>query len=174
MDQSVYIGMAAPIRKTYTKLMGEKTMAEEIDCVIEKGVKSRLPVYIYVPLDVVGIPVDATRLETPLNTSIVNEDSKAEDEIVKSTLQLIKGASNPVILGDVLTIRHGGQELARKLAHVTGFATYSTPLGKGVFDETSPAYNGCYNGEGEQSAGLFINFNLISENSFFSRLRQIH
>lgn len=151
MDQMIYVGMAEPIRKTHTVLTDEKTMAEEIDRVLEAGVKSKLPVYIYVPMDVVQVPLDTSRLEKPLNTKVVNSDAKLEDEVVKGTLELIKKSSKPSILADVLTIRHGGQELARRLAKATSFPTYSTPLSKGLFDETSPKYNGVYNGEGEQS-----------------------
>ncbi|TVY28535.1 Pyruvate decarboxylase [Lachnellula hyalina] len=147
MDQTVYVGMAEPIRKTHTILTDEKTMAQEIDRVIEAGVKSKLPVYIYVPMDVVGIPLDASRLEKPLNTKVVNSNSQMEDEVVQSTLELIRKSSKPSILADVLTIRHGGRELARRLANATQFPTYSTPLSKGVFDETDSKYNGVYNGE---------------------------
>ncbi|TVY86691.1 Pyruvate decarboxylase [Lachnellula willkommii] len=149
MDQTIYVGMAEPIRKTHTILTDENTMAQEIDRVIEAGVKSRLPVYIYVPMDVVGIPLDASRLEKPLNTKVVNRNSQMEDEVVKSTLELIKKSSKPSILADVLTIRHGGRELARRLASATQFPTYSTPLSKGIFDETDSKYNGVYNGEGK-------------------------
>jgi pyruvate decarboxylase len=148
MDQAIYVGMAAPIRKACTVLMDEKTMAQEIDRVIEVAVETRQPVYIYVPVDVPVVQLDAKRLETPLKTEVTNSDKGVEDEIVKSTLEAIKSASAPAILADVLTIRHGGKELAGKLMNLTKFPTYSTPLGKGVVDETSPYYNGLYNGEG--------------------------
>lgn len=162
MDQDVYIGMSAPIRKTYTKLSNPATMAQEIDRVIEEGVKSKLPVFIYIPLDTVGIPLDATRLETPLNTTITNADKQQEDEIVNSALELIKASSKPAILADVLTIRHGGQDLARRLVAATHFPSYSTPLSKGVVHEASPNYNGVYNGEGKTSlSDLHSNINSV-------------
>jgi len=148
MDHAIYVGMAGPIRKAYTVLMDEKTMAQEIDRVIEEGLRSRLPVYIYVPMDVAGIQLDAKRLETPLKTVVTNPNKDIEDEVVKSTLELIKTASAPAILADVLTIRHGGKKLAGELMNLTRFPTYSTPLSKGVVDETSPYFNGLYNGEG--------------------------
>lgn len=149
MDQAIYVGMAEPIRKTHTVLMGGDNMAQEIDRVIEAGVKSRLPVYIYVPMDLPSWQVDASRLETPLDTIIKNTDTKAEDEIVEATLEAIKNALNPCILVDVLTARHGGKELAEKLVDLTRFPVYATPLGKGIVDETHPCYNGLYNGSGK-------------------------
>jgi pyruvate decarboxylase len=154
MDPDIYIGMAAPIRKTYTKLTDEKTMAAEIDRVIEEGVKSKLPVYIYVPMDVVAVQLDSTRLETPLKTSIISQNSQVEDEVVRSILELIQKSSNPAILADVLAIRHGGQELTRRLVNATNFPNYSTPLSKGVIQETGPNYNGVYNGSGMGNLSL--------------------
>ncbi|KAH6717377.1 pyruvate decarboxylase [Leptodontidium sp. MPI-SDFR-AT-0119] len=145
MDHAIYIGMSEPVRKTHTFLMDDSTMAEEIDRVIVEGVKSRLPVFIYIPTDVVSVQLDAKRLETPLDTSVQNNVA-AEDAVVKSVLDLIKGASNPVILADVLTIRHGGRDLARELVDLTQFQSFSTPLSKGIIDETHPSYGGNYNG----------------------------
>ncbi|KAK0101891.1 hypothetical protein ONS95_001298 [Cadophora gregata] len=145
MDHAIYIGMSEPVRKTHTFLMDDSTMAQEIDRVIIEGVKSRLPVFIYIPIDVVSVQLDAKRLETPLDTSIKN-DKSAEDAVVKSVLELIKSASDPVILADVLTIRHGGRDLARELVDLTQFQSFSTPLSKGIIDETHPSYGGNYNG----------------------------
>ncbi|KIW32929.1 hypothetical protein, variant [Cladophialophora immunda] len=147
MDHATYIHMAAPIRETHAYLMDDKIMAEEIDRTIVACVRSRLPVYIYVPVDAVQVQLDAKRLETPLDVGVHNGDGKIEDQIVSSILSLIEKASDPVILADVLTVRHGGRELARELAELTQFASYSTPLSKGVIDETLPYYNGLYNGK---------------------------
>lgn len=150
MDHGIYIGMSEPVRKTHTFLWDNSTMAEEIDRVIIEGVKSRLPVFIYIPVDVVGVQLDASRLETPLDTSIKNENS-AEDEIVKGVLELIKTAEKPIVLADVLTIRHNGKELARELVELTNFQAFATPLSKGIIDETLPNYGGLYNGTGKLS-----------------------
>lgn len=123
-------------------------MADDIDRVIISCVQSRLPVYIYVPADVVSVQLDAKRLETPLDTSIVNPDSETEDRIVEKVLALIGKAENPTILADIIAIRHGGLQLTKQLAELTRFPSYSTPLSKGVIDETKPYYNGCFNGRG--------------------------
>ncbi|KAH7385090.1 pyruvate decarboxylase [Cadophora sp. MPI-SDFR-AT-0126] len=145
MDHAIYIGMSEPVRKTHTFLMDDSTMAQEIDRVIIEGVKSRLPVFIYIPTDVVSVQLDAKRLETPLDTTVQN-DKSAEDAVVENVLELIKSASKPVILADVLTTRHGGRELARELVDLTQFQSFSTPLSKGIIDEDHPSYGGNYNG----------------------------
>lgn len=156
MDHATYIHMAGPIRETHAYLMEDKTMAEEIDRTLIACLQSRLPVYIYVPVDAVSVALDAKRLETPLDTSVKNKDVKTEDEIVSSVLSLIEKASNPAILADVLGVRHGGRDLMRKLADLTNFPSYSTPLSKGVIDEEKKYYNGVYNGKGELTRDVFM------------------
>ncbi|OAP59887.1 hypothetical protein AYL99_04889 [Fonsecaea erecta] len=173
MDHATYIHMAAPIRETHAYLMDDTTMAEEIDRTIVACVRSRLPVYIYVPADTVSVQLDAKRLETPLDLTVRNQDGTTEDEIVSSILSLVEKASTPVILADVLAVRHGGQELTRELAELTQFPSYSTPLSKGVIDETLPYYNGLYNGkvsfpgvaEGIENSDLVLNLGPLLSDS---------
>jgi pyruvate decarboxylase len=149
MDHLTFVKMGEAVRKTHTVLTEERTMAQEIDRVIEEGVRSRLPVYIYVPTDVVGLPLDASRLEHPLDTKIKNTSLELEeDRVVQSVLELIKTSTNPAILADVLAIRYGAQDLTQRLINITHFPSYSTTMSKGVIDETSPYYNGLYNGKG--------------------------
>jgi pyruvate decarboxylase len=148
MDHKIYIGMSDPVRRTHTILTNEETMAQEIDRVIEEGARSMLPVFIYVPTDAVGVPLDASRLDTPLNTETKNPDAAVEDRVVQEVLTLIRSSSNPAILADVLAIRHGARELTRKLVDLTQFPSYSTPMSKGVVDETNPFYGGVYGGQG--------------------------
>jgi pyruvate decarboxylase len=148
MDHGIYIGMSEPVRKTHAFLWDDATMAEEIDRTLVACVKSRLPVFIYIPLDVVQVQLDASRLDAPLDTSIINEKVD-EDSVVEGIINLLKETKNPVVLADVLTIRHGGRELARELVDLTNFQSFSTPLSKGIIDETHPNYSGVYNGTGK-------------------------
>jgi pyruvate decarboxylase len=98
------------------------------------------------------VRLDAKRLETPLDTRVINENN-VEDEVVKAVLELVGKAEHPIVLADVLTIRHGGRELARELVDLTKFQAFGTPLSKGVIDETHESYGGLYNG-----TGLFLKF----------------
>lgn len=165
MDHAIYIGMSEPIRKTHTFLMNDETMAEEIDRVIVESVKSRLPVFIYIPTDVVSVQLDGSRLETPLDTVVKNASASDESVVVESVLELIKSARKPVVLADVLTIRHGGRDLARELVDLTLFPSFSTPLSKGIIDEEHPSYGGLYNGKGK-SGHFSLTRHAYSPNSF--------
>jgi pyruvate decarboxylase len=146
-DHLTYVKMEEPINKTQAILLNDATMADEIDRVIVECVKSRLPVTIYIPMDGVSAPLDATRLQTPLDITIKN-DPHIEDRLVARILEEIKKATNPSILADVLAIRHGGRDLTRKLADLTQYSSYTTPLSKGIIDEDSPFFAGVYNGQG--------------------------
>lgn len=145
MDHATFIGMSEPIRKTHCFLTNDATMGEEVDRVMEAAVRSRLPVFIYVPMDVVKVPIQRSRLDKPLDGGVKN-DEKAEDAVVSKVLELIKKASKPTILADLLALRHGGKGMTRKLAELTRFPSYTTPLSKGVIEESKPYFNGVYNG----------------------------
>lgn len=147
-DQAVYVGMSGPIRKSHTVLMDDHTMAAEIDRVIEETVRTRLPGFIYIPTDVVTVPVAASRLDKPLNTAVVNKDERVESSIVDKILDAIKSTNQQSILVDTVAGRHGAQSLVRELVELTRFPNYSTHLSRGVLDESGPYFNGVYNGEG--------------------------
>ena len=149
MDQSIYVNMSEPICRSCAVLMDDKTMAAEIDRVIVDCVRSKLPGYIYVPMDVVSVPVDADRLKTRLDVTIRNDDDSAETSIVGKVLDAIKTSPNTAVLVDTLAARHDARDLARELVEVTHFPNFSTHLSRGVLDESSPYWNGVYNGAGK-------------------------
>lgn len=120
-DHEVYQRMAEPIAAATTFLTDEATMASEIDRVIIECVKTKLPVYIFIPTDVVDTPLDASRLDKPLDTKIVNEKAEVEDLVVKKVLEAIKNAKNPCILGDVLANRHNARDMVRKLSELSQY-----------------------------------------------------
>ena len=181
MDHASFISMSKPIRNTHCFLTDDATMGEEVDRVMEAAVRSKLPVFIYVPMDVVTVPVERSRLDKPLDGKVRN-DKKAEDAVVAKVLDLIKQAAKPAILADVLALRHGGRDLTRKLAEITEFPCYTTALSKGVIEEAKPYFNGVYNGtvsfpgvaDGVESADLVLNIGpLVSDSNSGGFTRKI-
>ncbi|KAL7266195.1 hypothetical protein RUND412_011268 [Rhizina undulata] len=144
-DHTVFQRMAAPLAKTSTFLTDSSTMASEIDRVIVECVKSRLPVYIWVPMDVTETPLDAERLKTPLDVAVGN-DPVVEGVVLGKILKAVEEARRPCIVVDGGAGRHGAREVTRKLAEITRFPLYTTLMGKGIIDETKPYFNGLYNG----------------------------
>ncbi|KAK6344540.1 hypothetical protein TWF696_008174 [Orbilia brochopaga] len=144
-DHGVYRGMSEPIRAASAFLNDEATMASEIDRVLITAIKTRLPVYLFVPTDVVETPLNATRLEQPLDLNLSTKPD-VEDLIVKKILDAIEKSEKPCILGDVLAKRHAVTNETRRLIQLAGYPAFSTILGKGLVDETSPEFGGLYNG----------------------------
>lgn len=167
MDHTIFVGMSKPISRTYALLNNEETATQEIDRVIIECVHSRLPVFIYVPTDVVNIPVNSRALSTPLDTAVQNSDKDAESTVVKKVLKALKNATKPAILADVLAIRHGARNLTRKLVDVTHFQTFATPMSKGIVDENSPHYNGVYSGQSMISSLIFTEKTIDTGTSIF-------
>lgn len=157
MDQSTYVKMSAPANRAQVVLADDATMGSDVDRVIEEAVKTKLPVTIYVPTDMVPLHLDEKLLERPLQTQITNINKVAEERLVIAVLEAIEKASCPVVLADVLSIRHGAQALIRKLVSLTQMPSFSTPLSKGDIDETTASYYEVYNGKGIASQILLCN-----------------
>jgi pyruvate decarboxylase len=120
-DHGLFQHMSEPVRKTAAHLTDESKFTEEVDRVLEVAVKSRLPVYLFVPIDVPDIIVDRSPLEKPLDLEIRNTGRQDdENELVIEILQKLKNSQFPVILADVLAHRHGLVQETRNLVKLTG------------------------------------------------------
>ena len=74
----------------------------------------------------VAEPVDASRLETPLDFTPPS-DSSVEKEVIGQILEAIYTSKNPVLLADVITARFHCTPEVRKLVDITQFPV-SPPL----------------------------------------------
>lgn len=81
-DHRTYQKMAEPVAAATAFLDDESKVAAEVDRVIETAVKRRLPVYLFVPLDIQDSPIDAAPLQKPLNLTVQNV---AREEAVAET-----------------------------------------------------------------------------------------
>jgi len=77
-------------------------------------------VYIFLPLDMVSEPLDAKRLEKPLDLRPPRKES-VEEDLVQKILDAMYSAKNPMILVDVITSRFHCTPEVRKLVDVTHF-----------------------------------------------------
>lgn len=129
IDHGVYSESSKHFRAGAAFLMDDKTFTAEVDRVIEVAYKTRLPVYIFVPIDVPDILVDGSRLNVPLDLTISNPGKEAvEDEIVASIMALLQKAQNPSFLVDLLVRRFGLTEQVREMVRLTGFPVSDVPL----------------------------------------------
>ncbi|KAK6442436.1 hypothetical protein LTR95_001308, partial [Oleoguttula sp. CCFEE 5521] len=143
-----YHEMAKHISCDTTVLLDPKTAPKEIDRVLSTMLYESRPVYIGVPVDVSHLEVDASGLQTPLKTTLPPDTTAQEIELVTQLRSLLEEKHNPVIIVDGNAIRGGVVDESRKLAEVTGLPCFTTCMGKGGPDESSPKFGGVYQGAG--------------------------
>jgi pyruvate decarboxylase len=120
-DHTIFQQAAKVVSTGSAFLTDEATFTEEVDRVIEVCVKTRHPVYLFVPADTPDILVDAARLAKPLDLQITNPDQQnVEDEIVDRIITEIKSASRPCVLVDGLTHRYGLVDELKEIIRQTG------------------------------------------------------
>lgn len=147
VDHGIFREISKPVSAATAFLGDDATFTDEVDRVIEVCCKTKLPVYLYVPIDTPDILVDAGRLQTPLETAITNQGKEdVEDSIVDKIVDHLQKAQKPSVLVDLLTQRFGLTASVRELLSLTGLVGFTTPLAKSVIDETSENFGGLYMG----------------------------
>ncbi len=104
-----------------------------------------MPVYIFVPMDVVNVPaaIKEARPSSPGSTS----DQENEVEAVSKALTLIYAAKSPSVIVDALVARHLAADVTRELVDLLHFPTFTTSMGKSIIHETVRYFKGVYNGQ---------------------------
>lgn len=121
-DHDTFQKMSEPVRTGVAFLVDDTTFTRDVDNVIEICVKSRHPVYLYVPMDTPDLLVDATPLNTPLDLEIVNSGmEEQEEEILEELMTVLEESERPAVLVDVLTHRHGYAKHVKQLLERTKF-----------------------------------------------------
>lgn len=105
------------------------------------------PVYIGLPTDIAMFKIDASRLNTPLDLSLPQNDEETEKEVVEQISELMYKSKNTVIIADACAIRHRVLKELHELIDNTQLPTFVSPMGKGSVNETHPAFGGVYAGD---------------------------
>lgn len=121
-DHDTFQKMSEPVRSAVAFLIHDDTFTKDVDRVIKDCVKSRHPVYLYIPMDVPDLLVDATPLAMPLDLEITNEGLEdLEETIVEDILSMIGDAKRPTVLVDVLAHRYGALKDVHTLLEQTDY-----------------------------------------------------
>ncbi|VVT44485.1 uncharacterized protein SAPINGB_P000432 [Magnusiomyces paraingens] len=148
-NHRIYPETSKPFSVAQEYLLDPRLAPSQIDSAISAAYKQALPVYIYVPVDMVAQPLPKHLLDTPLDLAIESglESEQEEDSLVDEILTTLYAAKSPVILADTLSERFRLREEITNLVKKAQIPSFSTLLGKGLVDETSPYFAGVYNGE---------------------------
>lgn len=155
-NHMIYGETSKPFACAHEWILDPKKAAEQIDHVIAEVTKRCVPGYLYIPTDMVHKGMPNSRLQTPLDVEHRNDESK-EDALVSEILEGLYKAEKPIVLGDILSYRWApAQDLIKELLQKAPMWSFTTPLGKGVIDESDPTfvsvYNGTLSGEGVPEA----------------------
>lgn len=145
-DFEVFQRMSAEISKEIYILEDAETAPHMIDSAFRTAYLSQRPVYIGIPANVGELPVPAELLETAIDMAMPPNDDESQNEVLDRIVELIEEAENPIILVDACANRHDVRAETAKLAEITQFPVFTTPMGKSAFDERNPRFGGVYVG----------------------------
>ena len=143
----LFAEMAAKVTCAQANLTHVNDAPSEIDRCLRECILQSRPIYIELPTNMVTAKVPGSRLHTPLDVSIPENDEGFEDTEVDLILERIYASKQPFIIVDGFTDRYGISEEADELVRVTGFPTSTTPCGKGIVNESYSNFHGIYAGE---------------------------
>jgi len=144
-DHQIFNKASKDFRVAAAEIQQAQGAAEEIDRVLRECFIKSGPVYFFVPIDLVDVPVPSDALKTPLNLE-PEADEKAVDKAANAVLEAIRTSKNPCVFVDCLVHRHNAVEATKALVEKLAIPVYTSNMGKGIIDETHEHYVGLYNG----------------------------
>lgn len=121
LDHAVYRDVSRPLCAASEFLANDTEFTAQVDHVIQVCFRTKLPVYLYVPIDTPDILVDGGRLQKPLDLVINNAGKeREEDSIVDKVVEALGNAERPCLLVDLFVQRFGLEDDARKILQLTG------------------------------------------------------
>jgi len=119
------------------------TAFRDIDFLLDTAHRTKAPVYIELPRDIVGVVPEHIR---PYIAPPLRSDPNALAEALQEAAGRIAEAKRPVIIAGIELHRHGLQADAVALAEASGIPIAATMLAKSVVSEVHPLYIGLYEG----------------------------
>ena len=126
----------------------------EIDRVLDAAARTKRPVYIELPRDMVGVVPD---VPYPFRSTEVESDPDALAEAVAEAVAWINASRRPVLVAGVEIHRFDLQDDVLALAEGSKLPIAATMLGKSVVSELHPLYVGLYEGAmGREEVTRFV------------------
>ncbi|HEV3416183.1 MAG TPA: thiamine pyrophosphate-binding protein, partial [Pirellulales bacterium] len=136
------------------ELTEPSTAFREIDRVLDAAARTKRPVYIELPRDMVNVVPD---VPYPFRSLEPVSDPETLSEAVAEAVQWINGSKRVVIVAGVEIHRFGLQDDVVALAEGSNIAFAATILGKSVISELHPLYVGLYEGAmGHEEVTQFV------------------
>jgi len=143
-DMNLQYDIYEKITEASVILMSPEEAPQRIDDTISACLRSKRPVYVEIPQDLVSKPCSDPG---PFNVdTVIPSDKGALEEAVTEASEMLKSAARPLILAGVEPHRFGIRGELRALVDHTGYPFATTLLGKTVIPEKHPQFVGVYGG----------------------------
>lgn len=140
--------VSAEISSAVVVLEDKSDATRLIDETIIECCRSSKPVYIGFPVDLVEAEVDPSPLEYPLGLEEPSPSPTADEDYgVDLILGRIRAARNPIIIVESLAGKPHSLNTTRVFVESSGFPCFTTPMAKGIIDETLINFRGLYVGK---------------------------
>jgi pyruvate decarboxylase len=145
-DFQVFTNMSTMITIAATHLTHHHAL-QEIDRVIKTAYQRKRPGYIGLPLDLMKkeVQVPEARMQ-PLDHSRPKNPLEKQEAVLQEILEALSNSKRPAIVVDGCILRQRLQKEANEFVRVSGYPTFTAPMGKGAIDESLKNFRGCYSG----------------------------
>ncbi|KAK3984104.1 thiamine diphosphate-binding protein [Cladorrhinum sp. PSN332] len=130
------------------------TAAAEIDRVLTAIVYHAKPGYIGISEDIAYAKISSSSLTTPIPRTLPPSAPEAEATALSAIAKTLQSSKTPILMIDGGASRPTWSQHVNPLIEALKIPFLVTGMGKGIADESSPYYQGCYNGEGSYPAGV--------------------
>lgn len=145
-DFQVFTKMSSMITVASTHLTYDHAIYE-IDHVIKTAYLRKRPGYIGFPIDLMKKEVDIPdALLHPLDLSHPKNPTAKQDAALQKILEVLESSKRPAIVVDGCILRQHLEKEANEFVRVSGYPTFTAPMGKGAIDESLKNFRGCYSG----------------------------
>ncbi|KAJ5682831.1 Thiamine pyrophosphate enzyme C-terminal TPP-binding [Penicillium macrosclerotiorum] len=146
-DYDVFMEMSARISSAVAILDNPAKAPKLIDDTIIECYRSSKPVYIGLPMDLVGKDVDSSSLAQTLALEKSPSDLAADQDIViNKILERLQTAQNPMIVIDSLAGRYQNLHSTRAFVEKSNLPCFVFPMAKGIVNEDIPNFRGIFSG----------------------------
>jgi len=130
------------------------TAQAEIDRVLTAMMYHSKPAYIGISEDIAYAKVSTEYLNTPIPRTLQPSAAEAEAAALDEVVKQLESSKAPILMIDGGASRSNWAQHVNPLIAALKLPFLVTGMGKGIADESSPYYHGCYAGEGSYPAGV--------------------
>lgn len=144
-DYHRFAVMHKQVTAAQAELLDARTAADQFDATVQQALIHSRPVYIQIPVDMVGAKVSTANLRTNISIPSVLDNDK-ESALSTRIVDLMYSAKKPLIYvdGEARCLDIVGE--VNELINLTGWPTWTSPFGKGLVDEDSENFRGIHAG----------------------------